>query len=124
MRDRSAGSERARGLLDVLRRGARQRRDDRAPHLARNLPHRFGVGRRRDGEAGLDDVHAERVERARHGAAWPGTSSEKPGACSPSRSVVSKMMTRAESWAHDARVVAGRRVEVKVIIITDKISML
>ena len=27
------------------------------------LLHRLGVGRRRDREAGLDDVHAERVER-------------------------------------------------------------
>ena len=34
---------------------------------------------------------------ARAIASFDGTSSEKPGACSPSRSVVSKMMTRAGS---------------------------
>ena len=56
--------ERARRLLDVLRPRAGQRRNGRAPHLGRNLAHRFGIGRRRDREAGLDDVHAERVEGA------------------------------------------------------------
>ena len=55
--------ERARRFLDVLRPAAGQRRDHRAPHLGRNLPRRFGIGRRRDREAGLDDVDAERVER-------------------------------------------------------------
>ena len=39
--------------------------DDRPADLARDLPRRFRVGRRRDREAGLDDVDAERVERPR-----------------------------------------------------------
>jgi hypothetical protein len=42
-----------------------ERRNRRPPHLARDMLHRFGVGRRSDGEAGLDDVDAERVERPR-----------------------------------------------------------
>ena len=66
IRERSAGASDARRLFDVLRPGPRQRGDDRPPHVGRNLPHRLGVGRRGDREAGLDDVHAQRVERARH----------------------------------------------------------
>ena len=58
--------ERAGGFVDVLGTTAGQRRDHRPSDLARDLARRFGVGGRGDGEARFDDVHAERVERARH----------------------------------------------------------
>ena len=55
--------ERARRFLDVLRAAAGQRGDHRPAHFARDLARGLRIGRRRDGKAGLDDVHAERVER-------------------------------------------------------------
>ena len=61
------GRQRLAGLLDVLPPRPRERGDHRAVDGGGNLPHGFGVGRRGDGEAGLDDVDPERVERARHG---------------------------------------------------------
>ena len=118
MRDRSAGAQRARRLFDVLAARPRERRDDRPPHAGGNLPHGFRVGRRRDGEPRLDDVHAERVERPRHrqlGRARPASS---PGACSPSRRVVSKMVTRAVVLM--ASMVGCGPVEVKAIMINEK----
>ena len=35
-------------------------------HLARDVRHALGVGRRGDREAGFDDVHAQRVQGPRH----------------------------------------------------------
>jgi hypothetical protein len=51
-----------------------------------------GVARRSRGEPRLDDVDIERGERQAT-RSLPSTSIEKPGACSPSRRVVSKMRT-------------------------------
>ena len=45
---------------------------------------------------------------ARASVSLAGTSSEKPGACSPSRSVVSKMTTRAATVAHASFVAVGQ----------------
>ena len=44
---------------------ARQAGDHRTPDLGGDAAHRLGVGRRGNREAGLDDVHAERVELTR-----------------------------------------------------------
>ena len=54
--------ERAGGFFDVLPAAAGERRDDRAPHLTRDLPDRFSVGGRGDRKAGFDDVDAQRIE--------------------------------------------------------------
>ena len=54
------------------------------------------VAVRGDREPGLDDVHAERVELARQ-AQLLAAVMLKPGACSPSRSDVSKTRTRMGS---------------------------
>ena len=54
--------ERLPGALDVLGPAARERGDDRPPHGGRHLLHPFGVVQRRNGEAGFDQVHAERIE--------------------------------------------------------------
>ena len=59
-------SERAGGFLDVLRPASRQRGDHRTPDVAGDVRHGLGVGRRRNREARLDDVHSQRVEGARH----------------------------------------------------------
>ena len=58
-----AGLQGAGSLLDILPAAPRQRGDDGPAHVARYLPDRFGIGGRRDGEAGLDDVDPERIER-------------------------------------------------------------
>ena len=63
--------------------------------LRRHLLHAFRVVERRDGEAGLDQVHAQRVELPGQLAPSRSVRSEKPGACSPSRSVVSKIVMRS-----------------------------
>ncbi len=89
--------ERPRRLFDVLPPGPRQRRDDRPPDRHRDLPHRFRVGRRRDRKSRLDDVDRQARRAPAPSPAFAGTSIEKPGACSPSRSVVSKTMMRAGS---------------------------
>ena len=60
------GLERPGGFVDVGLAAAGERGDDRPPDFRRDLPGRFRVGRRGDREAGLDDVHAQRIERARH----------------------------------------------------------
>src|SRR5262245_16666414 len=57
--------KRASRLLDVDLAAARQRGYDRPPNVACDLTCGFAVGGRGDGEARLDDVHAERVERTR-----------------------------------------------------------
>ncbi len=54
--------QRLAGEVDVPLGASRQRRDDRPPHLGGDLPHAAIVPLRRGREAGLDDVHAERVE--------------------------------------------------------------
>jgi hypothetical protein len=58
--------ERLARLLDVLGAAARQGGDDRAANVRRDARHGLGIGLGRDWKSGLDDVHAERVERARH----------------------------------------------------------
>src|SRR5262249_5037647 len=58
--------QRTRRLFDVPGRRPRERGDHRPPDLSGDLAHRFGIGRRRDWEAGLDDVHVQPIERARH----------------------------------------------------------
>ena len=86
--------ERLARLLDVLRAAPRQRGDDRSADVRRDARHGLGVGLGSDRKAGLDDVHAERVERARHAQLLVHVHREA-GACSPSRSVVSKMIRRS-----------------------------
>ena len=54
------------GLVDVQRAASGQGGDHRPADLFGDLRDGLGVGRRGDGEAGLDDVHAERVQGARH----------------------------------------------------------
>ena len=61
-RPRSAAPQRLAGQVDVPLVAARQRGDDRAPHLGGDLAHAPVVALGRGREAGLDDVHAERVE--------------------------------------------------------------
>ena len=92
MRPRAAPADRLARQVDVPVGAARQRGDDRAPHLGRDLLHapEVGFGRRR--EPGLDHVHPEHLELPGephllvHGRLLP-------GACSPSLSVVSKILT-------------------------------
>jgi len=54
------------GLLDVVPGGARQRRDHRPPDLARHGVHRPEVVLTGHRKAGLDDVHPEEIQLARH----------------------------------------------------------
>ena len=54
-------------LFDILRARPRQRGNHGAPQFARNLLEGVRIGRRGDGKARFDDVHAQRVEGARHG---------------------------------------------------------
>ena len=70
--------DRPRGRLEVGAMAARQAGDHRPPDLGGNLAHGFGVGRRRDREAGLDDVHAERIELTRQ-LQLLGRAQRKPG---------------------------------------------
>jgi hypothetical protein len=69
-KDVDAGSRRRAhrlpGALDVLRLAARQCRHRRALDLGRHRPHCREVALGGDREAGLDDVHAEQAEGARH----------------------------------------------------------
>ena len=62
---------------------------------AATVAHRLGVGLGGDREARFDHVHAERVELAGELQLLGHASSENPGACSPSRSVVSKIVMRS-----------------------------
>ena len=57
-------AQRLAGQVDVPLGAARQRGDDRPPHLGGDLAHAAVVALRRGREAGFDDVHAERVELA------------------------------------------------------------
>ncbi len=52
--------------VDVPRGAAGQGGHDRALERLRDPPDRLRVGLRRDGEAGLDDVHPQRLEQAGH----------------------------------------------------------
>ena len=49
-------------LLEILAVTARQARDHGTTNLGGNAANRFGVGRGRDREPGLDDVHAKQIE--------------------------------------------------------------
>ena len=62
---------------------------------ARHGLHGLEVAGRGDGEAGLDDVHAEVARAPAPPRASRRGSCCAPGDCSPSRRVVSKMMTRS-----------------------------
>jgi hypothetical protein len=73
------------GLLDVLRAAAGQRRDDRA-----------SAGEAIGKPASM--MSTPRASSARAMLSLDGTSIENPGACSPSRSVVSKTTTLEEVW--------------------------
>ena len=108
--------ERLRRLLDVLPPAAGERRNRRAPDLARHLPHRFGVGRRGDGEARFDDVHPQRVE-------GPGQRDFRRHVHRESRRLFAVAQGRVENdytggIISHAPVVAGGGLEVKVIMIT------
>jgi hypothetical protein len=88
MRDRSAGAS-ARAPPRCPAAVARQRGDDRPPHLA-------AIWRTASASAGdaignpASMMSTPSASSARAIASFAGTSSEKPGACSPSRRVVSK----------------------------------
>ena len=58
--------ERARGFVDVLLAAAGERGNHGTAHLAGDVRHGVGVGRRGDGKARFDDVHAQRVQRPGH----------------------------------------------------------
>ena len=117
-RPRSAGgSARAASSMSCARR-PRQRGDDRPPHVAGNLPHRLGIGRRRDRKAGLDDVHAERVERTRHGQLRRHVHREAGRLLAVAQGRIEDDDACGRgSWI---LVVAGGRVEVKVIMINEQ----
>ena len=53
-------------LFDVLGTAAGQRGDHRTTDFERHLTGGLGVSRRGNGETGLDNVHAEGIERPRH----------------------------------------------------------
>jgi hypothetical protein len=53
---------RPRRFFEVLAVAARQAGDDRPADLRGHAPHRLGIRRRGDREAGLDDVHPEQIE--------------------------------------------------------------
>ena len=84
-----------RRAVDVRRRAARERGDDGTLDGFADPPDRLGVGLRGDGEAGFDDVHAERLELPGQPDLLLDVASRSPGACSPSRRVVSKMTSRS-----------------------------
>jgi hypothetical protein len=73
--------------------GSRQSRDDGAANLGRDLLHGIKVALRRDREAGLEHVHAEQASiwKSRHADLFRVVMLQ-PGDCSPSRSVVSKIV--------------------------------
>ena len=108
--------ERVRRLLDVLPAAAGERRNRGPPNLPRHLLHRFGVRRRSDGEARLDDVDAQRIERL-------GQCDFRRHVHRESRRLLAVAQGRVEndytgrSISH-APVVAGPGLEVKVIMIT------
>ena len=96
MRRRGGRRERRAGALDVGRAGsAPAPAIDRPLHLAsRSCRTASASASDAIGKPGLDDVHAERVELPRQRAASRRSRIEKPGACSPSRRVVSKIVRR------------------------------
>jgi hypothetical protein len=57
--------DRPRGALEIGAMAARQAGDDRTTDLGGDLADRLGVGRRRDRESGLDDVHTQRIDLTR-----------------------------------------------------------
>jgi hypothetical protein len=84
------------GALDVGGMSAREAGDHRALDLARDRAHRLEVAGRGDREAGLDHVDAQAGELVRDLELLRRVQRD-PGDCSPSRRVVSKMMTRSGS---------------------------
>ncbi len=84
----------ARSQFDVLARAARQPRDDGFAYLAGNRVDRFPVTAGGSRKARLDDIYAQIRQRTRHTQLF-GCVMLQPGACSPSRSVVSKITTRS-----------------------------
>ena len=62
MRPCAAGLIAHAALLEIGAMAARQAGDDRTADLGGDLADGLGVGRRGDREAGLDDVHAKRIE--------------------------------------------------------------
>ena len=77
----------------VLLDGPRQAGDARALDLAGDQRDRLEVARGGDRKAGLDDVDAQARELVRDLELLGSGSAYAPGACSPSRSVVSKIFT-------------------------------
>ena len=72
---------------------AGQRGDDRTPHLRRHHAHGLGIGVRGDGEP-ASMTSTPSVSSCRASCSFSSMRIENPGACSPSRSVVSKMISR------------------------------
>ena len=95
MRLRAAGCQGLGGTVDVAVGGARQAADHASPDELGDLVDRLEVAVRRDREAGLDHVDAHGLEDLGDAELLVRRSSSSPGDCSPSRKVVSKMMTRS-----------------------------
>ena len=87
------GLEGAERGVDVFLPRAGERRHAAGLDFAGHGAHGFEIAGRGDGKAGFDDVHAQVFELARQSGAFRPRFMEKPGDCSPSRSVVSKMCT-------------------------------
>ena len=100
------------GAIDVARRTAGQRRDDRPLERERDASYGLGIGLRRDRKAGLE-MSTPSASIWRASRTFSSIRSENPGACSPSRSVVSKTISRS-AWA--ASVWPQGRTKVKVMI--------
>ena len=98
MRAAASGRERPGRAIDVAGRAAGERRDDRARHRLRHPPDGLRVGVRGDGEAGLEDVARPAISSCRASRTFSSIRIENPGACSPSRRVVSKMIRLFSSW--------------------------
>ncbi len=105
--------------LDVFGPAAGQRGDDRPPHARGHLLHAFRIVQRGDGKARFDQVHAQRIELLWRARTFSLVRSEKPGACSPSRRVVSKIVTRSVAMLTFVRHLAlNRQIYINEFVIT------
>ena len=81
------------GGVNIVLFCASQGRDGHVADFLSDGLHRFEVAARGDGESGFNHIHIQRPQAAAPGGSSPSVFIEKPGDCSPSRSVVSNMRT-------------------------------
>ena len=81
------------GTLDIGRVAAGQNGNHRSADLGGDQLHGMRVVRRRDRKAGLDDIDPEHLELPGASSIFSWVFIENPGDCSPSRRVVSKMIS-------------------------------